>query len=131
MIGVDQDEWRTNFKEGSIGGSDRILTSAVKRIDNGVYQAIQSIVSGSPQSGILRLDTASCGVGYAPFHQAADKVPAEDENLMEAIWRALAAGTLHTGASGAEGDQAPAPLAPDALPDVPENAPRPSDCQVR
>lgn len=129
VIGVDQDEWRTNFKEGSIAGSDRILTSAIKRIDNGVYQAIRSIVSGSPQSGILRLDTAGCGVGYAPFHQSADQVSAEDEQLMETIWRALAAGTLDTGASGEEDDQPPASLAPDALPDVPKDAPQLSDCQ--
>ncbi len=128
VIGVDQDEWRTNFAEGKQAGSDRILTSAVKRVDVGVYQAIDSIVNGEPKGGILFLNTASCGVGYAPFHQAAASIPANAQTMMEAIWRALAAGTLQTGAKD-ESATPPEPLAPGQLPDVPDDAPRPSDCQ--
>jgi basic membrane protein A and related proteins len=128
VIGVDQDEWRTNFREGTVDGSDRILTSAIKQIDSAVYQAIDSIVSGSPRSGIFLLNTAGCGVGYAPFHQADSSIPAADKTMIETIWRALAAGTLQTGASDSS-TTAPAPLAPGAKPDVPADAPFPSDCE--
>jgi basic membrane lipoprotein Med (substrate-binding protein (PBP1-ABC) superfamily) len=127
VIGVDQDEWRTNFREGAQAGSEHILTSAIKRVDSGVYQAIASIINGTPRSGIFLLDTASCGVGYAPFHEAEASVPVEGKTVLEAVWRALAAGTLETGV----GEEAvpPGPLAPGALPDVPDDAPRPSDCE--
>jgi basic membrane lipoprotein Med (substrate-binding protein (PBP1-ABC) superfamily) len=128
VIGVDQDEWRTNFGSGAQAGSDHILTSALKRVDNGVYQAIASIVNGDPQSGIFLLDTAGCGVGYAPFHQAETSIPAEARTMMEAIWRALAAGTLETGASDTS-TTPPEALGPGELPNVPEDAPQLSDCQ--
>jgi basic membrane lipoprotein Med (substrate-binding protein (PBP1-ABC) superfamily) len=128
VVGVDQDEWRTNFREGSVEGSGRILTSAIKRVDNGVFQAVESIVAGAPQGGIFRLDTAGCGVGYAPFHEAETDIPAAAKSMTEAIWRALAAGTLETGA-GEESITPPEPLASGELPDVPADAPQLSDCQ--
>ena len=128
VVGVDQDEWRSNFREGSIDGSERILTSAIKRVDNGVYQAVASIIDGKPISGVVVLRTQDCGVGYAPFHQASDQIPAQAQTTLEAIWRALAAGTLSTGVG--EGAAVPAPLAPGALPDVPADAPFPADCEA-
>jgi basic membrane lipoprotein Med (substrate-binding protein (PBP1-ABC) superfamily) len=130
VVGVDQDEWRTNFVNGTIDGSDRILTSAVKRVDVGVYQAVASIVNGEPHSGLFQLDTADCGVGYAPFHDTENLIPADTQAKVEAIWRALASGTLHTGASGAEDDATPTPLEAGQMPDVPADAPRPSDCEI-
>lgn len=127
VIGVDQDEWRSNFRAGEQAGSDRILTSAVKRVDSGVYQAIESIVTGNPASGIFLLDTSSCGTSYAPFHEADASIPAEAKTTLEAVWRALAAGTLETGVG--EDATPPEPLAAGALPDVPDDAPMPADCE--
>ncbi len=126
VIGVDQDEWRTNFREGSLDGSDRVLTSAIKRVDNGVYQAIASIMNGDAAGGVVVLDTADCGVGYAPFHEADSAIPAATQDTVQAIWRALAAGTLRTGVN--DPAQVPDPLAPGVLPDVPDDAPLPGDC---
>ncbi len=128
VVGVDQDEWRTNFREGSIEGSERILTSAIKRVDNGVYQAVASIIDGQPISGVAVLRTQDCGVGYAPFHQASDQIPAQAQTTLEAIWRALAAGTLSTGVG--EGAVAPDPLKAGTLPAVPADAPYPADCEA-
>ncbi|MBI5957377.1 MAG: BMP family ABC transporter substrate-binding protein [Chloroflexi bacterium] len=128
VIGVDQDEWRTNFREGSLEGSDFVLTSALKRVDNGVYQAIQNVVSKQAVGGLLTLKTVDCGVGYAPFHQTEEKVPANTKQMMEAIWRALAAGTLQTGAQFTS-TTAPESLAEGAMPDVPADAPQLSDCE--
>jgi basic membrane protein A and related proteins len=127
VIGVDQDEWRTNFMAGESEGSERVLTSAIKRVDSAVYQAVASIAGGAALSGTVVFDTADCGVGYAPFHQAADAIPEETAALVEMIWRALAAGTLETGV-GESSAASPDPLAPGALPDVPEDAPLPGDC---
>lgn len=127
VIGVDQDEWRTNFREGTLDGSKRILTSAIKRVDVGVYQAIVSIVNGKASGGVVVLNTKDCGVGYAPFHQAESSIPSSARQMTETIWRALAAGTLQTGVS-TTGTTRPQPLAAGAMPDVPANAPKSSDC---
>jgi len=127
VVGVDQDEWRTNFRDGTMDGSDRILTSAIKRVDNGVYQAIASIVNEEAQGGVVVLNTADCGVGYAPFHETDASIPADVKTMVQAIWRALAAETLHTGVG--DPAQMPDPLDPGELPDVPDDAPLPDDCE--
>jgi basic membrane protein A len=125
VIGVDQDEFRTTFASGK--DADRILSSAVKRVDTGVYTAIQNIIERKFSGGTLTLTAASCGIAYAPFHNASGAVPAAVKERLEAIWRALAGGTLQTGAAN-DGDTPPEPLAADALPPIAENAPRLSDC---
>ncbi|MCS6872834.1 MAG: BMP family ABC transporter substrate-binding protein [Anaerolineae bacterium] len=125
VIGVDQDEFRTTFASGK--DADRILSSAIKRVDAGVYTAIKNVIEGKFSGGTLTLTAASCGVAYAPFHKADEAVPTAVKERMEAIWRALAGGTLQTGAAN-EGDVPPEPLAPNALPPIAENAPRLSDC---
>ncbi|MCD4684753.1 MAG: BMP family ABC transporter substrate-binding protein [Anaerolineae bacterium] len=127
VVGVDQDEWRTNFAEGTLPGSNRILTSAVKRVDSGVYQAIETIINGvTVEGGILHMDAARCGVGYAPFHEAEAAVSADAQTMLEAIWRALAGDTLETGV--ADPEALPEPLAEGALPVIADDAPQWSDC---
>jgi basic membrane protein A and related proteins len=128
VIGVDQDEWRTNFAGGTLPGSDRILTSAIKRVDSGVYQAIEAIVSGEMvDGGVLWMDAARCGVGYAPFHETENAISADEQTMLESIWRALAGNTLETGVS--DPDARPEPLAEGALPVVADDAPQLSDCE--
>lgn len=128
VIGVDQDEWRTNFAEGAVDGSKRILTSAVKRVDSGVYQAIEAIINGvTIEGGILHMDAARCGVAYAPFHEAEAAIPADVQTMIEAIWRALAGDTLETGV--ADPDALPEPLAEGALPEIADDAPQLIDCE--
>ena len=48
VIGVDQDEYFTTFGEGETPGADRIITSAMKRVDNSVYDMIELLVEGLP-----------------------------------------------------------------------------------
>ncbi|MFC1959514.1 BMP family ABC transporter substrate-binding protein [Chloroflexota bacterium] len=122
VIGVDQDEYRTTFQDGTLDGADRILTTAVKRVDNGVYQAIESIVNDAFTSGVVVLGTADNGVGYAPFHDAADAIPRDVADCLADIWRALAGQTLQTGASGSADDVRPDPLG-DGDPPVAADAP--------
>ncbi|MDW8071566.1 MAG: BMP family ABC transporter substrate-binding protein, partial [Anaerolineae bacterium] len=67
VIGVDQDEWFTTFEGGRALGSDRLLSSAVKRVDVAVEKAVRDWATGrfsggSNWLGSLRND----GVGLAP-----------------------------------------------------------------
>ena len=47
VIGVDQDEFVTTFGGGSAAGADKIVSSAMKRVDNAVFDAIKSVVDGN------------------------------------------------------------------------------------
>ncbi len=46
VIGVDQDEYLTTFGNGETPGANYLITSAMKRVDNGVYNAIETFVNG-------------------------------------------------------------------------------------
>ncbi|MGC8827425.1 MAG: BMP family ABC transporter substrate-binding protein, partial [Anaerolineae bacterium] len=68
VIGADQDVWITTFQNGRQAGAERVLTSAMKRVDEAVYQAVKKALQGSLRGGIIRFDLANAGVGLAPFH---------------------------------------------------------------
>jgi basic membrane protein A len=57
-IGVDSDQ--------SSIAPDTILTSAMKRVDNGCYQAIKDLIKGDLEGGIITYDLAMGGVDIAP-----------------------------------------------------------------
>ncbi len=124
VIGVDQDEFNTTFATGT--NSDKILTSAVKGVDAGVYTAVKNLIEGKFEPGEIVLTAANCGIAYAPFHKSEGSVPAEVSTRLEAIWRALAGETLDTGVG--EGAVVPESLAPGALPTIKDGAPRLADC---
>ena len=42
VIGVDQDEYNTTFGKGSVAGANKLLSSAMKRVDIAVYTAIKN-----------------------------------------------------------------------------------------
>ena len=67
-IGVDVDQYKV---------AKRVLTSAVKRVDNGVYQAIQQVKAGNFQGGsdlLFNLKNGGIGLGTMnPAVTAADK----------------------------------------------------------
>lgn len=128
VIGVDQDEYRTTFGDGMLEGAGLLLTSAVKRVDHGVYQAIVSVLAGTFAGGVVTLSAADCGVGYAPFHEAGIAIPDAVEARLEAIWRGLAGSTLHTGADD-DGTEAPQPLG-DGEPPVAADAPTLASCEI-
>jgi hypothetical protein len=69
-IGVDTDQWVTVFGSGSVAGSDKILSSAMKRIDNAVYMTIQDVLGGNFTAGDVTYDLSNDGVGLAPYHEA-------------------------------------------------------------
>jgi basic membrane protein A and related proteins len=105
VIGVDQDEYNTTFGGGSTPGADRIVTSALKRVDVGVFDMIQAAAEDNFPGGTLyTLDVANGGIGYAEPHDAADAIPAEVTARMEEILAQLGDNSLTTGVDLATGD---------------------------
>jgi basic membrane lipoprotein Med (substrate-binding protein (PBP1-ABC) superfamily) len=96
-VGVDQDEYETTFKQGSVKGAHKLLSSAMKRVDNAVYGAVKQAVEGTFTGGTLVFEAKNDGVGLAPFHAAASAVPAAVQDRLREIAAGLKAGTLHTG----------------------------------
>ncbi len=119
VIGVDQDEFTTTFGSGSSPGADKILTSAIKRVDVAVYDQIQKIVNDEFKGGGIALyEAANDGVGYADFHLAADAIPEGVKQRMAEILEQLADGTLTTGVDPVSGDLDETTI-PEAVPYTP------------
>ncbi|MGI8700336.1 MAG: BMP family lipoprotein [Nocardioidaceae bacterium] len=93
-IGVDQDQYATIFGSGSAQGSDRIASSAVKRVDLGVFSQIAAAIRGDFKGGVFQLTAANDGITYAPPHDA--KVPDEVSQQLEQIRQGLADGSIDT-----------------------------------
>ena len=109
VIGVDQDEYLTTFARGAAPGANRILSSAIKRVDVAVATEIGKVAEGTFKgNGIELFDAAGEGVGLADFHETADLVPDAVKARLEEIFKALADGTLSTGVDAVSGDVDPA-----------------------
>ena len=67
FIGVDSDQY-LNAEEAQ---QPHVLTSAIKQVDVAVFEMIQSVVDGSPQSGIQRFDLTDGGVDYTTSNEEA------------------------------------------------------------
>ena len=72
-IGVDSDQ-------SSIAPST-VLTSAMKRVDNAVYEAVQELIDGTLEGGVKSFDLAAGGVDIAPSQDliAPEVITAVDE----------------------------------------------------
>lgn len=108
VIGVDQDEYFTTFGGGEEPGSDRIITSALKRVDVGVYDMASALLDGDlsrfPGGGNYILSIANGGISFANSHDA-DVDPA----IVDAVIRIggqLASGDLTTGVDPVTGNLA-------------------------
>ncbi|MCY4070059.1 MAG: BMP family ABC transporter substrate-binding protein [Chloroflexi bacterium] len=106
VIGVDKDEWVTSFGAGETPGSEFIISSALKRVDEGVYQMAAMLAEGNmeefPGGGVFLLDAAMNGVGLAPPHES---------DLDMSVWEKTAevsamliAGEIETGVNLLTGD---------------------------
>ncbi|MEJ7742468.1 MAG: ATP-binding cassette domain-containing protein [Nocardioidaceae bacterium] len=82
-IGVDQDQYATIFGSGSAKGADRIASSAVKRVDLGVFLQIAAAIEGDFKGGVFQLTAENDGITYAPAHDA--DVPADVTQQLEEI----------------------------------------------
>jgi basic membrane lipoprotein Med (substrate-binding protein (PBP1-ABC) superfamily) len=93
-IGVDTDNYHTVFLSGTVPGSDMLLSSALKRIDNAVYTTIAEVVDGTFISGTVRYDLAVDGVGLAPFHEADPSVPQNVRNALDQASQGIIDGSI-------------------------------------
>ncbi len=105
VIGVDQDEYTTSFGGGKSPGADKIVSSAVKRVDQGVYLAVKSLVEGGKDFAggtNFVLSAANGGVGFAPKHDS--DVPDAVTEYMNDILVGLKHGWIETGVDPTTGD---------------------------
>jgi basic membrane protein A len=93
-IGVDVDEYLSTFEEGEVSGANLLLTSAMKRLDNGVYFTISDMIQGGFTSGHVRYSLADGGVGLAPYHETEALVTQQMRGVLERVERGLMAGLI-------------------------------------
>lgn len=94
VIGVDQDEYNTTFKQGRSPGASKVLSSAMKRVDNAVYSAIKRAVDGTFTGGVQMYDVRNDGVGLAPFHDTENSVPEAVKTRLQEITADLRSGKI-------------------------------------
>lgn len=81
FIGVDADQFNTLDNPG-----DTIVTSAVKRVDNAVFDTIKASVDGNLKGGENQVfGLAEEGVGLAPYHDWDTKMP---QDIKDAVQKA-------------------------------------------
>ena len=100
-IGVDQDEYFSTFNGGSAPGADKLASSAVKRVDLGVFVQIVNALKGEFEGGFFALTAENGGITYAPFHDA--DIPDDAAAAVEEARKGLADGSIKTGLDPATG----------------------------
>ncbi len=89
FIGVDADQYET-----IPGIGDTILTSAVKRVDNAVFETVKRAVDGTIAGGEnVFFGIAEDGVGLAPYHDWETKMPQEVKDAVETARQEVVDGT--------------------------------------
>lgn len=107
VIGVDKDEYFSTFGNGTTPGAEFLISSAMKRVDQGVYLPVEALVDGDASyfGKMQVLSASNDGVAFAPGHDSdvTEDVTAE----VEAIFEELKAGTLVTGVDPNSGELSP------------------------
>jgi basic membrane lipoprotein Med (substrate-binding protein (PBP1-ABC) superfamily) len=119
VIGVDQDEYATSFGNGEAPGSENLISSAVKRVDQAVYLAVKALVEGGeefPSGDNLIMSAENDGVGFAPPHDAEDKVSEEVTEKLNEILEGLKDGSIETGVDPVSGELISMEATPEATP---------------
>lgn len=118
VIGVDQDEYNTTFGRGETPGAENLISSALKRVDNGVYLMLEATVNGEPfpEDSTFTLTVENDGIDFAPPHDA--DVPQEIIDQVQAVVEGLRDGRIETGVDPVSGnllsEEAATPEATDA-----------------
>lgn len=93
-LGVDTDQYVSLFQNGAVDGADKLLSSAIKRMDNAVFDTISDVVSGTFTSGTVLYDLEADGVGLAPFHEADGDVPQAVRDVLQAVEDGIVTGAI-------------------------------------
>ncbi len=90
FIGVDADQYETLDQPG-----DTIITSAMKRVDNAVFQTVQAAVDKNLKTGENALfGLKEDGVGLAPYHDWETKMPQEIKDAVDKASAAVIDGSV-------------------------------------
>lgn len=92
LVGVDTD-WYISAPEYK----EIYLTSVLKNMDVSVFDAVKMVVEGTFKGGFYEGTLANNGVGISPFHDQANRVPAEVVTELETIKQGVMDGTIDTG----------------------------------
>jgi basic membrane lipoprotein Med (substrate-binding protein (PBP1-ABC) superfamily) len=104
VIGVDQDEYFTTFGGGETPGAEFLISSALKRVDNGIYQLLELLANGDGfdfETGMYTLEVANDGISFAEAHDA--EVPEEVTAQVEEILAGILDGSIETGVDPVSG----------------------------
>jgi basic membrane lipoprotein Med (substrate-binding protein (PBP1-ABC) superfamily) len=116
VIGVDQDEYFTTFGEGETPGAEYLITSALKRVDVGVYDLVEALVNGDmenfPGGSIYVLDVTNGGITFAEKHDS--DIADEIYEQAAAVQEMLASGELETGVDPVTGELLEGAVEPEA-----------------
>jgi len=84
-IGVDSDQYISLFDNGSgsVPGSDKLLTSSMKRLDTAVYKTIDDYLNGSFTSGTVTYSLVDNGVGLAPYHDTESSISSDIKSYID------------------------------------------------
>jgi len=93
-IGVDNDQYLTLFMSGTVPGAQYLVTSAMKRFDNAVYDTIADVISGTFTSGNQLYNLEVNGVGLAPFHEADPLITTQMRQALEAVEKGIISGQI-------------------------------------
>ena len=115
-IGAEQDQYVTAFERGQLEGAKKLLSSALKRGDEAVYDSIKSLVGGAFAGGTAVYGVGNTGITLAPFHDTEADVSDGVKAMLEQIETGLAQGTLKTGINPSPGQL------------IAEEAPEPGSC---
>lgn len=104
VIGVDQDEYFTTFDSGNTPGAEYLISSAIKRVDLGVFTLLEILAEGEefPGGTNFVMEAAEEGVGLAEKHDS--DVSDEIYEQVAEIGELLASGELETGVDPNTGD---------------------------
>lgn len=93
-IGFDVDVYYSLFMTGTITGSEYLLTSVLKKIDNAVYLTIADQVNGTFFPGNIYYGLADDSVALAPFHDAENAIPDEYKDRLALLRQRIISGTV-------------------------------------
>jgi basic membrane protein A and related proteins len=92
-IGVDADQYLTVFNNGTVDGADKLLSSAMKHVDNAVYDTIHDEVNTAFTSGTVTYDLSNDGVGLAPYHETEGSIPQATKDYLDTVKTNIKNGT--------------------------------------
>ncbi len=93
-IGTDTDWYYNVFENGAVDGSDKLLTSAMKKMDNAVFETISDVKAGEFTSGDILYDLELDGVGLAPFHETDPFVSQDVRDEIDQVRQGIIDGTI-------------------------------------